>query len=262
MNDIFNLNGKVAIITGGYGHLGAAMARALLNYNAKVIIAGRSYDKYKEAFETEEHEKMVFRELDIMKEESFGPFMNSIKKEFGKIDILINNAFSISSVAWNELSGEDWKYTIDGVLLSVQRGIVNAAPNMIENNSGKILNISSMYGLVSPDFELYEGENCEHLTNPPHYGVAKAAIIQLTRYYASLYGKFNIQVNAIAPGPFPNPEIQNLHPQFIKRLKQKNPLKAIGKPDDIAGTAILLCSNASDFITGQTIQIDGGWTIN
>jgi NAD(P)-dependent dehydrogenase (short-subunit alcohol dehydrogenase family) len=115
--------------------------------------------------------------------------------------------------------------------------------------------------LVSPDFRLYEGDGCEAYINPPHYGAAKAAIIQLTKYYASHLGPYNIQVNALAPGPFPNEKIQKENPEFVRRLKEKNPLNKIGKPEDLAGVIILLSSSASDFITGQTIQVDGGWTI-
>ena len=119
-----------------------------------------------------------------------------------------------------------------------------------------------MYGLISPDFHaLYEGKNCEMYTNPPHYGAAKAAMIQLTKYFAVLLGEYNIHVNAISPGPFPKENIQQDNPEFIKRLKRKNPLHKIGKPDDLVGVIALLSSSASDFITGQTLQVDGGWTI-
>jgi gluconate 5-dehydrogenase len=133
---------------------------------------------------------------------------------------------------------------------------------MKAQNSGKVINISSMYGLVSPDFDsLYKGEGCEIYTNPPHYGAAKSAVLQLTRYFAALLGEYNIQVNAIVPGPFPNVAIQIANQAFIERLKSKNPLHRIGKPEDLYGVIALLSSSASDFITGQAIQVDGGWTI-
>jgi len=98
-------------------------------------------------------------------------------------------------------------------------------------------------------------------TNPPHYGAAKAAVLQLTRYYAVLLGEYNIQVNAISPGPFPKTKIQHENPVFIERLKSKNPLNKIGTPEDLAGVLVLLSSHASDFMTGQNVQVDGGWTI-
>jgi gluconate 5-dehydrogenase len=160
------------------------------------------------------------------------------------------------------MSDEDWSYTMEGVVGSTHKAIRTIIPYMKEQKSGKIINITSMYGIVSPDFDsLYRGDNCEKYTNPPHYGAAKAAIIQLTKYYAVLLGKYNIHVNAVSPGPFSKVIIQEENPEFINRLKHKNPLNKIGKPEDLAGVIILLSSSASDFITGQTIQVDGGWTI-
>jgi gluconate 5-dehydrogenase len=151
---------------------------------------------------------------------------------------------------------------MEGVVGSVHKTIRSIIPIMKQQKSGKIINITSMYGIVSPDFEsLYKGDDCEKYTNPPHYGAAKAAIIQITKYFAVLLGKFDIQVNSISPGPFPKEIIQQENPAFITRLKKKNPLHKIGNPKDLAGVIILLSSSASNFITGQTIQVDGGWTI-
>ena len=132
---------------------------------------------------------------------------------------------------------------------------------MKQQGFGKIINVSSMYGLVSPDFRLYEGDNCERFLNPPHYGAAKAAMLQVTRYYATYLGKHNIHVNSITPGPFPNLSVQAENPVFIERLKAKNPLGKVGTPEDLTGVCLLLSSSASDFITGQNFVVDGGWTI-
>jgi gluconate 5-dehydrogenase len=159
------------------------------------------------------------------------------------------------------MAADDWSCAMVGVVGSVHKTIQAIIPIMKKQGSGKIINIASMYGLVSPDFKLYAGNNCEKYTNPPHYGAAKAAVIQLTRYYAVLLGEYNIQVNAISPGPFPKTKIQHENPVFIERLKSKNPLHKIGAPEDLAGVLVLLSSHASDFMTGQTIQVDGGWSI-
>jgi NAD(P)-dependent dehydrogenase (short-subunit alcohol dehydrogenase family) len=262
MIEQFNLHDKVAIVTGGYGHLGTSMVRALIKCNAIVIVAGRSLSKFQEKFSKEEQTRCVFRTIDISQRESIEKFFENILKEFGRVDILINNAHTISGNSQAKMSDEDWAFTFDGVVGSVYKTMSAVIPIMKKQNSGKIINISSMYGIVSPDFKtLYSGDECEKYTNPPHYGSAKAAMIQLTRYFAVLLGPNNIQVNAISPGPFPKTQIQESNPAFIERLKMKNPLNKIGKPEDLDGTIVLLSSAASDFITGQTIQIDGGWTI-
>lgn len=262
MMDLFNLADKVAIVTGGYGHLGSGMARALLACDAEVIIAGKSIEKYDKAFNDTEKAKMSFMPIDITKTSAIERFLDSATRKYGNIDVLINNAYTVKGNKPEYIDDEDWIYTMEGVVGSVYKMIRSIAPIMKAQGSGKIINISSMYGLVSPDFgTLYKGEGCEIYTNPPHYGAAKSAVLQLTRYFAALLGENNIQVNAIVPGPFPNVAIQNANQAFIERLKSKNPLHKIGKPEDLYGVVALLSSSASDFITGQAIQVDGGWTI-
>jgi len=262
ITEIFNLKNKNAIVTGGYGHLGKDMAETLLSCRCNVIIAGRSKEKFSKAFANYSGKNLHFQEIDIMSSESIETCFSEVHKRFGNIDILINNAHSAKGNSRENMSDEDWNYTMEGVVGSTHKSIRAIIPYMKEQKSGKIINITSMYGIVSPDFEsLYMGDNCEKYTNPPHYGAAKAAMIQLTKYYAVLLGKYNIHVNAISPGAFPKEIIQNENPEFINRLKNKNPLKKIGKPGDLAGVIALLSSPASDFITGQTFQVDGGWTI-
>ncbi len=260
--NIFNLKGKVAIVTGGYGHLGKAMVLALLAQDAHVVVAGRDKNKFDQAFKDYISQNLYFEELDITQSESFQNCFAAVQEKLSSIDILVNNAHTARGSSQENMSDEDWNYTMEGVVGSTHKSIRAIIPYMKNQKAGKIINITSMYGLVSPDFEtLYKGDYCEKYTNPPHYGAAKAAMIQLTKYYAVLLGKYNIHVNAISPGPFPNPVIQAQNDHFIERLKKKNPLNKIGEPKDIAGAAILLASTASDFITGQTIQADGGWTI-
>lgn len=259
---IFDLSNRVAVITGGSGHLGRAMVRALLSYNAQVIVAGRSEEKFKKVFLEEERKFLKFTKIDILSSESINTCLNMVYRDFGHIDILINNAAISRGRSQENMTDDDWSYTMEAVLGSIHKTIRTVIPIMKSQNSGKIINITSMYGIVGPDFDiLYKGNDCEKYTNPPHYGAAKAAVIQLTKYYAILLGKSNIQVNAISPGPFPNPMIQKENPAFIERLKNKNPLHKIGTPEDLNGVTLLLSSNSSNFITGQTIQVDGGWTI-
>jgi gluconate 5-dehydrogenase len=261
MNDLFNLSGKIAIITGGYSHLGAAMVDSLLNFGAKVVVAGLNQKKFDERFMGYKKDNIFFKSLDILVSKSIAIAFKEIFDEFGKIDIVINNATAARGNNPDKMTDDDWSYSLEAVLGSVQKSIREVMPYMKEQGFGKIINISSMYGVVSPDFRLYEGDDCKKYFNPSHYGAAKAGILQLTRYYAAYLGKFNINVNAITPGPFPSLPIQKENPDFIERLKAKNPLGKIGKPEDLAGITVLLSSNAADFITGQNFIVDGGWTI-
>lgn len=261
LNDLFDLSGKVAIVTGGYGHLGSAMVLALLQKNATVVVAGRSREKFRKKFRNVENEKLVFGEIDIADSPSIKTNFRDVYSKYGRIDILVNNAHFARGSALTDMSDEDWSYTMEGVLGSVHKCIREVKPYMSKQKSGKIINIASMYGVVSPDFALYSGEDFEKYTNPPHYGAAKAGVIQLTKYYATRLGPENIQVNAITPGPFPKEKIQEENSAFIKRLSSKNPLGKIGKPEDLGGVCLLLSSKGSDFITGQNLIVDGGWTI-
>jgi NAD(P)-dependent dehydrogenase (short-subunit alcohol dehydrogenase family) len=111
--------------------------------------------------------------------------------------------------------------------------------------------------MVSPDFSIYDESPA--FLNPPHYGAAKAGVLQLTKYFACYLGKFNVRVNAVTPGPFPSQSVQQ-DEEFVGQLRKKNPLGRIGEPDDLKGAFVYLASEASSFMTGQNIVLDGGWT--
>lgn len=256
-----NLENRIIVVTGGYGHLGSALVEGFLQMNANVVVAGRSQEKFEASFSKSKHSNIDFVKIDILNSDLVLDAVNSIIKKHKRIDVWINNAHTARGKGQDTITDDDWAYTMEGVLASVHKCLKAVAPIMINQKYGKIINVSSMYGVVSPDFRLYEGEECEKYLNPPHYGAAKAGIIQLTKYYAVLLGKYNINVNAITPGPFPKKIIQDENPIFIDRLKSKNPMLSIGKPEDIQGMAVLLASDASRFITGQNFIIDGGWTI-
>ena len=129
---------------------------------------------------------------------------------------------------------------------------------LLSRRKGNILNIASMYGHVAPDYRLYDGDR---FANPPSYGAAKAGVIQLTKYLASFLSQHEIRVNCISPGPFPFETTQDESPEFIRRLSEKNPMNRIGNPHELKGAALLLCSNAGSYITGQNLRVDGGWSI-
>lgn len=255
-SDLFSLGGKVALVTGGYGHLGSAVTEGLSEAGAKVYVLARSLDKFKKAFPNDS-ENIRFQHCDISNAESVAAAFRSVHEQEGQLNALINNAFYSAGQNPEGLTEEQWALGIDGSLNSVYRCIREVIPYMKDKSGGRIINVASMYGMVSPDFSIYEQSPAS--LNPPHYGAAKAGVIQLTKYFACYLGKYGITVNAVSPGPFPNPEVQK-DSAFMQRLQEKTPLNRIGQPTELKGAFVFLSSDASSFVTGQNLAVDGGWT--
>jgi len=246
----FKLDNKIAIITGGYSYLGKYFVEALLEAGSTVIIAGRDLRKCKNTVkdmrEKNSEYLIEYLEIDISNTDSIKKCFKDVYMKFKRIDILVNNAVYSKSNTLEEMTDEEWNYGIDGTL------------NSVFQKKGNIINISSMYGIVSPDFRIYE--NNLKYSNPPNYGAAKSGVIQLTKYSAVYLAKYGIRVNCISPGPFPSHDVQK-NKEFINRLSNKIPMGRIGKPEELKGALIFLASKASSYMTGHNLVIDGGWTI-
>ena len=254
---LFSLKNKTVFITGGAGHLGSAMCEALAELGANIVIGSR--DKEKSAAITKRlGEQFGVRAsgvaLDITDPQSVEQALLYINKEYGALDVLINNAWSGKKNTFESISIDDWKYDIDVCLNGVFYTTKKAFPYLKEAK-GVIVNVASMYGHVAPDYKMYAGT--DH-ANPPSYGAAKAGVIQLTKYLASFLSPHGIRVNAISPGPFPFSDILK-NEEFIGALEAKTMLNRIGNPEDLKGIIALLCSDASGYMTGQNICVDGGW---
>ena len=257
--NLFNLEGKVAVVTGGTGHLGRSMSEGLAEAGAHVYITSRDKEKAlitKNSFSNEIEDKVDVEVLDNLSTESVKNCFNRIKNNSNKIDILVNNAGSTSSANFENMSEEDWETGINNTINGVFRCTREVIPIMEKNGEGSIINISSMYGKVSPDPSIYEESGFNSL---PSYGAGKAAIIQYTKFLACHLAKKRIRVNSVSPGPFPQEDVQK-NVEFINRLKKKIPMGRIGLPDELKGIMIFLASDASSYITGENILVDGGWT--
>lgn len=252
----FSLKDKVAVVTGGYGHLGKSMIEALCEAGAQAVVFGRSQAKFKEVFGAGKHARISFVRVDISSTASIKKGFTTVKKMHGRMDILINNAMYMETNVPEQMTDLEWGRGIDGILNSIFRCIREAVP-YLKGRGGSIINIASMYGIVSPDFRVY-AEYPQYF-NPPSYGAAKAGAIQLSKYCGVYFAKDNIRVNCISPGPFPSPKVQKAK-GFIKELSKRDPMGRIGKPEDLQGTVVFLASPASSYITGQNIIVDGGWT--
>lgn len=257
LRELFDLTGRTALVTGGAGLLGSQISRTLAESGAKVIVASRDLEKcrhFAEALGAEYGGSHAALRLDLTDSASIAACMAGVRDQ-GPLHILVNCSWSGAKNTLESIDETDWAYDIDMSLNGVFRMVKAALPDL-KDTKGVILNIASMYGHVAPDYRLYDGET---YANPPSYGAAKAGVLQFTRYLASFLAPDGVRANAISPGPFPYPSTIAEAPEFIARLGAKNPLGRIGRPHEIKGAALLLCSDASSYMTGQNICVDGGW---
>lgn len=259
--EIFSLKGKTALVTGATGHLGVSMAFTLAEAGANVLINSRSYERSEELVarlraEGLQAEGAVF---DITSPDAVGRFVTSMQER--PLHILINNAY-VGGAGSIELSGTGaYAASYDVTMIAAHRLLQSLLPHLRqavhETDDASVINVASMYALVSPDQRIYDSANG---VNPPFYGAAKAALLHWTRYAGCEFGKEGIRVNSISPGPFPSDAVQDKDPAFIKRLSNKVPMERIGLPADIKGPTLFLASSASSFVNGANIVVDGGWT--
>lgn len=255
--ELFSLKGKTAIVTGGCGHLGRAMVAALADAGASVWVAGTNHDKFLRVFGSDT--TLRFVKIDIMDSTSIREAFTKVAAEAGQIDVLINNAAQYAGIGKKseDLSDDDWVRCIEGIAGSTYKCIREVLPFM--KAGGSIVNIASMYGIVSPYLAVYEPP-CEASLIPVNYSAGKASVIQMTRYFGTYLIDRKIRVNSISPGPFPSPKVQE-NKVFADRLREKNPSHRLGDPEDLKGAVLFLASDASKYVVGQNIQVDGGWTI-
>jgi len=257
LNELLSLKDRVVFISGGAGYLGTAMCETLAELGATIVIGSRDAQKCQDLAErlTSEFGVRAYGlKLNILEIDSIQSALTYTREHFGRINILINNAWSGKKNTFESITFDDWSYDINICLNSVFATTKLAFP-FLKESKGVILNTTSMYGHVAPDYRLYDGER---FANPPSYGAAKAGVIQLTKYLASFLSPHEIRVNCLSPGPFPFPETQK-QKEFVDRLKAKTMLGRIGEPEDLKGAVALLCSDASKYMTGQNICVDGGW---
>jgi NAD(P)-dependent dehydrogenase (short-subunit alcohol dehydrogenase family) len=198
-----------------------------------------------------------FIQADLNSKESIDSFMNNLDK----VDILVNNAFTWpSTLNIEDTDWHDFESTLTSGVTSSFYLAKKAIEKMKSHGKGSIINLASMYGIVSPNFKIYREQ--PKMGNALAYNAAKAAIIQMTKYLAVYCAKWNIRVNCISPGPFPRPgTFSNGKEWFEDELKNMNPMKKLGEPWHLKGGVLLLASDLGEYITGQNIVIDGGWTI-
>lgn len=256
---LFNLKNRVVFVAGGAGYLALPACRALLEQGARIAIGDFNPENLKAAVDELSTEfpgdSILGLDFDVADEDSIANSVESILKKFGRLDCLVNATYRNVGKSVKNLTSGDFNQA-NSINITGSFLLVRAAAEAMKNG-GSVILFSSMYGLVSPNQSDYPGGMEK---NPVEYGAGKAAINQLARYMASEYGNQNIRVNAIAPGPFPWESVQKEHPGFMEKLSAKTMLGRIGRRDEIAGTVVYLASDASSYMTGQVLSVDGGVT--
>ncbi len=252
INELFGLEGKSALVVGASKGLGKTMALSLAGAGADVAVVSRSQKLIEEVRDEiiASGRKAVAVKADINREDDIIGMAGQVIDYFGKIDILVNNAgIYIPAMALN-MTAEDWDKTLNINLKGFFLSCKTVGRHMVDQKKGKIINIASVLGKRAAQAS-------------SAYSASKAAIIQLTRSLALEFAPYNINVNAIGPGWFETEMIEEelSNPKTRKFFLSKTPLRRFGVPEDLAGAVVFLASKASDFMTGETIFIDGGFSI-
>ena len=255
---IFHLQNKLIWVFGGAGYLGQATVIVLRNAGAKVICIDMENKADTFVQSSDLADAVIPATLDVRNGKAIQQFVLEQIKEHGVPDGMVNLTFGSTSKSLEELSEKEFDDVNHTSLTSTFLLAREVGSRMAKEGRGSLVLFSSMYGSVSPDPDLYE---LPMVKNPIEYGVGKAGIIQMTRYLAVHWGKQNVRCNSISPGPFPNQNVQKEYPEFVKRLSKKSPMDRIGMPKEVASVVAFLLSEASSYITGQNLHVDGGWTI-
>ncbi|MCR4324862.1 MAG: SDR family oxidoreductase [Candidatus Curtissbacteria bacterium] len=265
--NLFNLEGKVAVVTGALGLLGPVWSRALLEAGATVVGVDQKYAVIPKTFSLLQEEygnKLGLLRADVLNRKQVEKAFLDCKTKFGLPLILVNNA-GIDQPPTKVQEGykfEDIPYEIGEKILTVN--VLGAflmiqvfGSEMARAKKGSIINVGSLYASVSPDPHFYDHIDVDPpFLKPPMYGPSKAALLNLTKYVAVMWGKYNVRVNVISPGGVFN----NQDRRFVKKFNARVPLRRMARSEDIAGPLVFMASDASRYITGENIKVDGGFT--
>ena len=257
IQQLFDLSGRVALVTGGCGHLGSAMCRALAEAGASVVVTSRDVSKASRLAEslprrgTARHHAI---QLDHMQPDSLAASFQTAVALAGAVDVLVNNGHAAVAADWNTVTAEEFSRQLGNatgyfVLSKLLRD--HAVERQV---SASIILLGSMYGVVGSYPEAYSGI-CS--ASPVAYHALKGSIVQMTRHLAVYWAQDRVRVNCLSPGPFPGPQAPA---EMVERLATKSPMRRMGSPQELKGALVFLASDASSYVTGQNLIVDGGWT--
>lgn len=257
-DELFDLTDTVAIVTGGTGLIGERMVRALDAFGATVVAADLDAEAG-DRLADELGDGVRFVRSDVTSEDDVTALVEATLDSFGTIDVLVNAAYPRNEnygAAYEAVTADDWRENVTMHLTGVFLPTKLVTDAMTEQNSGgSIVNIGSTYGVQAPDFTLYEGTD---KTSPVEYSAIKGGVVNFTRYLASYLGSDGIRVNTISPGGM----FIGQEETFVRNYERRTPLGRMSTPDDLDGAVVFLASDASSYVTGHNLVVDGGWTIS
>lgn len=254
--DSFSLKGRIALVTAGAGPLfGSSISEALAEAGATLITASRSLETNREFAEKMrangfDAHGMAF---DIADTQSIARLHDEIIHRFGRLDILVNSARPGVGGGMETQTATDWELSARGDMVGLFAICKAFLPDMVAQAKGSIINISSIYGVVANDPTLYEGTD---MLQPPNYTFVKAGMINFTRYIANYYSRKGVRANCISPGGY----YDNQPQAFVDNYSRRVPVGRMMNNEDIKGAVVFLASDASSYVTGANLLVDGGWT--
>ena len=257
IQELFDLTGRVALVTGASGYLGSAFARALAEAGATVVVSSRDCDRavsVAESLPSPGGANHVGVELDHMDESSSRAGFAAAVKAAGHVDVLVNNGHEGLGKDWTTVNHEEFTRQLanaSGYFLLARLLRDHALERKAK---ASVILLGSMYGSVASYPDTYEGI-CA--ASPVAYHALKGGIIHMTRHLSVYWAADGVRVNCLSPGPFPNP---NVSQELVDRLSKKSPLGRMGVPSELKGAVVFLASDASSYVTGQNLIVDGGWT--
>ncbi|MBT4498057.1 MAG: SDR family oxidoreductase [Gemmatimonadetes bacterium] len=254
--DKFSLEGRIALVSGGAGAMfGSSISEALAEAGATVVTASRSLERNREFAERMKGEGFDVHpmQLDITEPDSIEALRVGVMEQFGRVDVLVNSSVVGRGGGFEDQTAEYWEYSAQGNMVGLMAMCRGFIPEMVEQGRGSVINISSIYGVVGNDPTLYEGTD---MKQPPDYTFVKGGMINYTRYLANYFGKKGVRANCLCPGGYyseqPGP--------FLDNYNKRCPMGRMLENDDIKGAVVFLASDASQYITGVHLMVDGGWT--
>ncbi|MEQ8790131.1 MAG: SDR family oxidoreductase [Pirellulaceae bacterium] len=257
VQQLFDLTGRSALVTGGAGHLGSAMCHALAEAGARVFVASRDAQRGEEtARQLPRYEELRHHgvQLDHLDEASLARGFDTAADQSGGLDILVNNGQEVMFDDWSTVDYDGFTRQLanaTGYFLLARRLRNHAVSRQMP---AAVVMLGSMYGLVGSYPEVYEDVSS---ASPVAYHALKGGVIQMTRHLAVYWAKDGVRVNCLSPGPFPSPHAPR---ELVERLEPRIPLGRIGEPRDLKAAVVFLASQASNYMTGHNLVVDGGWT--